>query len=54
MPLSRSALVFFKGQAYSLIGIVFKTHFGSSWVENMEAFIEVNKLVDAFGPETVL
>ena len=33
---------------------MFKTHFGSSWVEAMEAFTEVTKLVEAIGLETVL
>ena len=36
------------------IGMRFKTHFRSSFVEGMEAFIEVTKLVEAFGLDTWL
>ena len=32
----------------------FKIHFRSSWVKAIEAFTDMNKLVEAFGLETVL
>ena len=36
------------GRAYQN-QVIFKTHFGNSWVEAMEAFTDVTKLVEAFG-----
>ena len=35
-------------------GIIFKTHFGSLWVEVVEVFTNVTKLVEAFGLKEVL
>ena len=34
-------------------GIIFKMNFRSSWVEAVEAFTDVTKLVEAFGLESV-
>ena len=39
------------GQSQSISGLIFKTHFGSSWVEAMAAFTDMTKLVEAFGLE---
>ena len=35
----------------SKLGIIFRTHFGSSWVEAVEAFTDVTTLVEAFSLE---